>query len=77
MRLLSSLLFLVRALTSGTIISEIAIADTPISGDLAAAEEKPLFKEITKLEMPTVKSPEMIPENAPILVIFFENKPQM
>ena len=56
-----SSLFLVNALTKGTITIETAIAETPISGDLAAAAENPAFSEITSVEMPTTKSPERIP----------------
>ena len=64
-------------LTTGTTIKEIAIAATPISGDLEAATEKPDCNEITKVAPPTVTKPEIIPAYAPILVIFLENKPQM
>ena len=63
-------------LTMGTITIEIAIAITPISGDFAAAALKPDLSEITRVAPPTVRSPEMIPENAPSFVIFLENRPQ-
>ena len=56
---------------------EIAMAQTPISGDLAAAAEKPEFREITRVAPPTVIRPERIPAKAPIFVILFENRPQM
>jgi len=70
-------LFLVNALTIGTIIIETAIAATPISGDFDAAAAKPLLREITNVEIPTTRSPERIPDIAPIFVIFFEKSPQM
>ena len=56
---------------------EIAIAQTPISGDFAAAAEKPDFSVITSVAPPTVIRPEMIPAKAPAFVIFLENRPQM
>ena len=63
-------------LTRGTITIDIAIAATPISGDFEAATLKPEVSEITRVAPPTVTSPEIIPANAPILVIFFEKSPQ-
>ena len=56
---------------------ETAIAETPISGDLAAAAEKPEFREMIRVAPPTVIRPERIPAKAPALVIFLENRPQM
>ena len=73
----SLLLFWVRKLTKGTIIRETAIAATPISGDLAAAAEKPDCREMTSVAPPTVSKPDRIPAKAPALVIFLENRPQM
>ena len=49
-------------LTNGTITKEAAIAATPISGDFAAAVLKPELRVITKVEIPTVKSPAKIPD---------------
>ena len=49
---------------------ETAIAETPISGDLAAAAEKPEFREMIRVAPPTVIRPERIPAKAPALVIF-------
>ena len=74
---LSVSLFLVNALTNGTITIETAIAATPISGDFAAAAANPELSEITSVESPTTKSPERTPEYAPIYVIFLEKSPQM
>ena len=48
------------------------MAATPISGDLEAATLKPELREIIRVETPTTKRPEIIPENAPVFVIFFE-----
>ena len=76
-RSLSPLVFLVKKLTIGTMAKDIAIAATPISGDFAAAELKPDWSEITRVVMPTVRSPDITPAYAPIFVIFFENSPQM
>ena len=50
------------------------MAATPISGDLAAAAEKPSFSEITSVAPLTVRSPERMPANAPLLVILLENR---
>ena len=77
MRFVSASVFLVKALTRGTTIAEIAMAETPISGDLAAAAAKPEFREMTRVAPPTVSRPERIPAIAPVLVIFLENRPQM
>lgn len=66
-----------KELTIGTISIDTAIAHTPISGDLAAAEAKPEFIDITRVEMPTVKRPDNIPAYAPTFVIFFEKSPHM
>ena len=77
MRSLSVAFLLVIMLTTGTTIIEIAIAHTPISGDFDAAELKPEVMEITRVAPPTVIRPDIMPAKAPILVIFFENKPQM
>ena len=68
---------LVNALTKGTTIIETAIAETPISGDFAAAAPKPELSEITKVAIPTVKRPANIPAYAPAFVIFFEKRPQI
>ena len=73
----SSLLFLVNKLTRGTIMKDIAIARTPISGDFDAASLKLDVNVMTRVEPPTVTRPEMIPAKAPILVILLENNPQM
>ena len=70
-------MFFVSKLTTGTTIKDIAIAQTPISGDLEAATLKLDVSDITRVAPPTVKRPEMIPAYAPIFVIFFENNPQM
>ena len=70
-------MFLVSKLTTGTIIEEIAIAATPISGDFEAATLKLEVREITSVAPPTTTRPEMIPARAPILVIFLEKSPQM
>lgn len=75
--ILSASLFFVNALTSGTITRDAAIAATPISGDLDAAAENPEFKEITRVEIPTTRSPDIIPAYAPVFVIFLEKRPQM
>ena len=40
---------------------EMAMAATPISGDFAAAAEKPEFREMTSVAPPTVTRPERIP----------------
>ena len=58
-------------------MKEIAMAATPISGDLDAATLKLEVREMTRVAPPTVSNPERIPANAPILVIFFEKSPQM
>ena len=68
---------MVNVLTKGTTAREMAMAQTPISGDLAAAAEKPECKEIKRVALPTVIKPERIPEKAPTLVIFLEKSPQM
>lgn len=70
-------MFLVIKLTTGTTTRDTAIAITPISGDFDAALLKLEVKEITSVAPPTVRSPEMMPANAPIFVIFFEKSPQM
>ena len=75
--ILSVSLFLVKALTSGTAIKESAMAATPISGDLAAAAEKPELIEITSVEMLTVRKPARIPAYAPIFVMRLEKRPKM
>ena len=69
--------FFVIRLTSGTTISDIAIATTPISGDLEAATLKFEESDITSVAPPTVTRPEIIPAYAPILVIFLEKSPQI
>ena len=61
----------------GTTTMETAIAATPISGDLDAAAEKPDVSVITSVEVPTVRSPAIIPAYAPIFVIFLEKSPQI
>ena len=70
-------LFFVNALTSGTTKNDTVIAATPISGEYDAATLKLELSVITSVEIPTVNSPAIIPENAPIFVIFFENRPQI
>ena len=52
---------------------EIAIAETPISGDLAAAAGKPEFKEMIRVALSTVIRPERIPAKAPALVVIYES----
>ena len=58
-------------------IRDSAIAHTPISGDFDVATENPELMEMTSVEIPTVSSPDIIPEIAPIFVIFFEKRPQI
>ena len=70
-------MFFVSRLTTGTTTKDTAIAATPISGDFAAAALKEEVREITSVAPPTVRSHEIIPAIAPILVIFFEKSPQM
>ena len=58
-------------------MNDIAIAATPISGDFEAASAKLDDREITRVALPKVRSPEIIPAYAPIFVILFEKSPQI
>ena len=70
-----SAVFFVKRLTTGTTTIEIAIAQTPISGDFAAAALKPDVSVMQSVAPPTVRRPDRMPAIAPILVILFEKRP--
>ena len=57
---------------NGTIINDTAIAQTPISGDFAAAAAKSELSVITRVEIPTTNKPEITPEKAPEIYLFHQ-----